>query len=101
MDDTIERAWTGKWLAMALIKTSPTGKTHVWSVTSLRGDELGMISWFGRWRCYAFNPYSATIFNAGCLRDIASFCERQTLRHRSRLKLVPDHLVTDGSLDVR
>ena len=31
--------------------------------------------WYASWRQYVFYPNPDTIFNKGCLRDIARFCE--------------------------
>jgi len=60
-----------------------SGKTSIWNVrTEGGGMLLGQVKWFGRWRCYAFYPGSGTIFERTCLRDIASFCETETQRHR-------------------
>jgi hypothetical protein len=50
---------------------SQTGKTEVVSVYSVRsGDLLATISWFGRWRCYAFHPLAQTAWNTDCLKEI-------------------------------
>ena len=49
-------------------------KTEVWSVLStMHGDLLGTIKWFGRWRQYAFFPELGTIYNRDCLDDISRF----------------------------
>ena len=62
-------------------------KTNMWRVDG-RGEHnvLGWVLWFSCWRCYAFEPKMGTTFNAGCLRDIAEFCERVTKEHRATLK---------------
>ena len=59
-------------------------KTALWRVVSLNGDHLGEVKWFGRWRQYAFYPTQSTmtIHNPVCLRQIADFCEEQTIAHR-------------------
>lgn len=51
---------------------TPTGrKTKIIAVYSQRaGDLLGRISWFGRWRQYAFFPEAGTIWNPDCLRSV-------------------------------
>lgn len=69
----------------------PRGRvTHVWEVVSVRGTVLGRVDWWpGCWRRYTFTPRASTIFDPGCLREIADFCEDQTLKHkeaRRRLK---------------
>ena len=64
---------------------TPEGrKTSVVGVYStLHGDLLGQIKWFGRWRQYAFFPGAGTAWNPDCLRDIngrigALMAERRT-----------------------
>lgn len=69
-----------------------SGKTAEYSVLSdmkdavIDADMLGTISWFGRWRTYAFDPWPGTTFEKTCLRDIADFCERLTKEHNARLR---------------
>lgn len=60
-------------------------KTRQWSVASTSGTPLGRIAFYPRWRCYTFHPDPATLYNAGCLTDIARFCDDQTARWRARL----------------
>lgn len=68
-----------KWLEFLMVGATPSGKTLVWEVRALNGGaRLGHVSWFGRWRCYAFWPDPRTIYERECLRDIADFCERET-----------------------
>jgi hypothetical protein len=64
-----------------------SGKTKVWLVQAKDGDsDLGLVSWFGRWRGYAFSPHPHTVFERTCLRDIADFIEAQNKAHREGLK---------------
>lgn len=63
---------------------SPSGKTAVYFVNAKQGGQLGMVKWFGRWRCYAFFPLGDTVFERVCLRDIAAFCEQETVAHRGQ-----------------
>ena len=66
----------GKWINFVLAKQGE--KTNVWQVkTKDNFDILGEIKWFSRWRRYAFFPYSVTIYEQDCLRDIANFIEEQ------------------------
>ncbi len=37
------------------------------------GALLGVMSWFGRWRQYAFHPAHGTTFNQGCLAAINAY----------------------------
>ena len=69
------------------IGLSDSGKTTIWEVVPNGSGQkwvanLGLIKWFGRWRCYAFFPRTETVFERKCLRDIADFCEARTMEHR-------------------
>lgn len=66
-------------------------KTKVWRVMSTSGNHLGMIKWFGRWRCYCFFPNLDTVFNDGCLEDLTDFCRNETRAHRSAAKYEREH----------
>jgi len=60
-----------------------TGKTKTHGVYStLHGDKLGTVKWFGRWRQYAFFPEPGTIWNRDCLREVADFIEAGMLSRR-------------------
>ena len=50
-------------------------KTCVWIVESKSEHLLGRIHWWGPWRQYVFSPEVGTVFNRGCLNDIARFCK--------------------------
>ncbi len=60
----------------------PGPATLKWSVvTKIKPQQIGTISWFGRWRKYCFNPAPDTVFEQVCLRDIADFIETKTREH--------------------
>ena len=60
-------------------------KTQVWRVHAIRNLALlGTIKWLGRWRQYTFYPEGDTIFNAGCLREIADKAEELSKDHRAK-----------------
>lgn len=64
---------------------SASGKTRVWGVLSSRWivprgtvqTELGTIKWYAPWRRYVFFPQGGTLFDAGCLAEIAQFIKQQ------------------------
>lgn len=61
--------------------------TEVWDVVEVDGGgSVGQVSWYTRWRCYAFYPNMATVFEQRCLRDIAAFCEEETAKRRATRK---------------
>ena len=63
---------------------APNPNTKVWAVVAKDGGApLGKVKWFGRWRKYSFFAEPDTIFEEHCLRDIANFCQNQTVEHRA------------------
>jgi hypothetical protein len=60
--------------------------TKFWFVESTSDTQLGFVKWYAPWRCYCFEPYPLTIFNEGCLMDIAGFCKNETYLHREAKK---------------
>lgn len=77
-----------KWIRFFETGASPSGKTAVWAVMTMSGDEqIGEVRWFARWRKYAFYPKAHTVFEEDCLRDIAAFCELVTQRRKLQQKL--------------
>jgi len=77
------------------IEVEPKAKTKVWEVWSRPEDEggkidgggiLGVVKFYGAWRCYAFYPTDNTVFDKSCLRTIATFCEAETSRWRYALR---------------
>jgi hypothetical protein len=57
---------------------SPSGLTKRWSIRNkITHAELGMIAWYAGWRRYAFWPREMTVFDYGCLNQIAEFIERE------------------------
>lgn len=60
---------------------SDSGKTQKWLATSVHGALLGTVSWYAQWRRYAFQPVAGTVFDAVCLREIATFVEGETEAH--------------------
>ena len=69
---------------------SKSGKTKLWNVTTLEGQLLGRIGWFGGWRKYSFFPAVDTVFEQDCLRNIADFCQAATKAHRDNRKAGPE-----------
>lgn len=55
-------------------------KTKIWNVANRVGIVLGKIAWWPAWRKYTFHSLEGT-FDAGCLREIADFCENRTEEH--------------------
>lgn len=72
------------WIRFEGPKISHSGKTMQWVVHAVEGGEaLGVVSWFGRWRGYAFHPLQGTVFEPTCLRDLADFVQEKTREHHA------------------
>lgn len=72
----------GKYLSVRKHPADPVQRTWRWTVLTNSADVLGTVQWFPRWRQYCFDPREGTVFNDGCLRDIAAFLERVNRERR-------------------
>lgn len=62
----------GKYVWAYFDGMSESGKTEVWRVQN--GDLLlGKISFWSKWRRYAFFPRPETLYETQCMTDIAGF----------------------------
>lgn len=65
-----------EYLRFDLLGDSPSGKTKRYDVVSKNhGTTLATIAWYGAWRQYVLYPQPSTIWNKGCLSDVAKFLE--------------------------
>jgi hypothetical protein len=72
--------------------TSPSGKTKRWVIDSKNGGpQLGTIQWYAPWRKYVCEV-ARSLFDEGCLREIAEFIEAETRAHRLKVQVeaLPD-----------
>ena len=60
-------------------------KTKTGRVISEREELLGIVKWYGPWRCYGFNPEGWTVFEKTCLREIADFCDVETKKQKGKV----------------
>jgi hypothetical protein len=68
---------------------SESGKTRIFKVYSLDDDFLlGTVTWFGRWRKYAYSPVLTypTVYEEVCFYEIADFIKGKTMEHRAKTK---------------
>ncbi len=74
-----------KYMTFELIEQKP--KTTVWQVKNNQsGFLLGVISWYGAWRQYIYEPISGTLFNNGCLDTISKFLTDLNNEQRSSIR---------------
>ncbi len=74
----------GKYMIAMPPSNSLSGKTKEWVIRSVPVTvQLGKVRWLGRWRCYAFFPFPDTVFNAGCMNQLAEFCAKVTKEHKA------------------
>ena len=84
----------GSFLNFTLHSESPSGKTRMYTVEARRDQTfLGTVSYYNQWRKYTFAPASDTAFDAGCLREIAAFCEAETSKQRARARTLKQEQV--------
>jgi hypothetical protein len=77
-------------------RKSESGKTIIWTVKNLNGSPLGLISWKGQWRKYAFFPAPDTVFDLNCLNEICVFLKEQTEAHRKSVIKTHEFLKDEG-----
>lgn len=67
----------GKYLSAENIKNQNGGSSRIWRIRNRGGgDELGLVTYYPRWRQWVFDPEYSTTYSAGCLREIADFLDR-------------------------
>ena len=77
-------SWEGNYIRFELSAYPPENKkTQVWIINSKKGDYLGEVKWFSRWRKYSFFPAPDCIFEEVCLGDIADFLKWATDAHKN------------------
>lgn len=77
------------WIVFSYMQAHAKGQTRIVAVAGIgaaRGDKLGEIRWFSRWRQYTFYPEPGTIFNHDCLKAIAGFCKAMHKERDSALE---------------
>lgn len=50
-------------------------KTFNIDVDNKEAMTLGIIKWHNHWRKYVFEPFSSTIFDSSCLKDITKYID--------------------------
>lgn len=63
--------------------------TKVWQVRSKsQQSSLGLVKWWGHWWQYCFFPERESLYSAGCLRDIAGFCEQESKKKKAQPAMI-------------
>ncbi len=68
------------------VEKTPKPKTRVVEVQTMQRVCIGVIQWWGAWRCYAFFPSTNTLFEPKCLELIAARVAQMTQEHSSKEK---------------
>ncbi len=77
MPEPLEDQPLGQYMRVKYAHSSPSGKTHVYSIEDRRGGTLGAVQWYPSWRRYCFFPAGDyCIFSADCLTEITKLLER-------------------------
>lgn len=63
----------GKYITARAVGMAPH---EAYTILSERGDTLGTVEWYPRWKQYIFDPEAGAVFSHDCLRELAAFCER-------------------------
>lgn len=73
----------GKYMVADTPTPSVSGKTNVWVIRKPAMGRLGIVSWYGPWRCYVFCPDDSTLFNAECMQELSDFTHCVTAAHKA------------------
>jgi hypothetical protein len=77
----------GKWISAELVVPKQQRKTLCYNVISSDcPDPIGVISWYGPWRGYAFFPCANTVYEPNCLGTISGWIKILNQHHRQHLK---------------
>lgn len=71
---------------LEFVKSKRKQKFKIWKIYNNRkfGFYIGWIDWFFLDDCYVFVPITHSYFDPEYLREIASFCEKQTVLYRKK-----------------
>ncbi len=61
-------------------------KTNKYEVCTKDNTMLGTVTWFSRWRKYAFNPLAYTVYEETCMGEISQFIVEETKTHMAAVK---------------
>ena len=66
---------TYKFFTVTPEPLKPRRETHDYAIVSRSGNRLGTIKWYSGWREYCLfpEPFSETVWSAGCLADLMDF----------------------------
>lgn len=67
------RFFQSEWVIFERLPPAP--KTERFRMSTIEGNELGVIKWHGAWRKYCSFIEKDTIFDAKCHKDITEFLE--------------------------
>ena len=82
---------TGTYIKFWKEPRNPKKKTDTYFVANNNDIPLGNISWFSRWRKYAFYPYSDMVFEEICLKEIAEFIQQETYNYKKEKSKACQH----------
>jgi hypothetical protein len=71
------------FLKIVEVGLTSSGKTKIFNVRTQDDRHLGSILWHAPWRRYCFYPVENTLFDYGCMNQIAEFIEQQMAERRT------------------
>lgn len=84
-----------KYLEFPVMQTgAKTNKYYV--MTKGSRQAIGVIKWFAAWRKYCFYPVNGTLFDPGCLTDIAAFIQER-MEERKKVRKLPKSIELYGA----
>lgn len=72
-----------KWIQFIESAKVAGRKTSVYSVINKESKVfLGLVTWYGPFRCYSFIPASGMVFERTCLSDIVKFIDGLMMKRK-------------------
>ena len=75
-----------KYIKIVEIEQKPKTKVYAIFPTLHPGESLGKISWYPRWRQYAFTPEPGTAWSDDCLKEVHEFLVQLKMRRNNETR---------------
>lgn len=77
-----------RWLDIQMIPRRDGLKTDTWHIYNKdAGVRVGIIKWYGSFKCYSFFPEPGMVFEPTCLTDITNFIHTQMREWEAKRKI--------------
>jgi hypothetical protein len=82
MEQNMNEIFRSKYLKVTEMRMDAKRTTMRYSVCAVDGSgQMGTIKWYSPWHGYCFFPFGETVFDKGCLRQVADWCHELTVEY--------------------